>query len=365
MQFDDHIFMRVALSLAERGRGAVSPNPMVGCVLVRQRQIIASGWHAMFGGPHAEVVALNQLSEALDLSDCTLYVTLEPCAHQGKTPPCVDAIIAAGIRRVVVAIHDPHPLVSGRGIARLREQGVTVTVGISAAAAQTLNQYYCYAQQYHAPYVIAKWALSLDGKTVANQAHDRRFSCLETQAKMHALRQQVDAIVIGAGTLVADNPQLTARHPEHQTPLPHQQQPWRVVVSARLAFDTQYQLFQDALAHKTLIICPDGVAEEKLKPFLACGVGVLRVVSDVDGVIAPATITAALYTHGCQSVLLEGGMRFLTPWFASTLIDEYRVEVAPFIVGDLPQKQALSVCPETIAGHTYITGTAQRGGRYV
>src|SRR5262249_38998319 len=209
-------WMRRALELAERGRGQVEPNPLVGAVVVRAGQAVGEGWHQHFGEAHAEVHALGAAGEAA--RDATLYVTLEPCCHHGKTPPCTDAILRAGIRRVVAAMTDPFPQVAGQGVAMLRAGGVEVAVGLGEAEARRLNAPYLKLLAAGRPYVHAKWAMTLDGKIATRTGDSKWISNEAARQRVHALRGRMDAILVGIDTVLADDPQLTARPPGPRTP---------------------------------------------------------------------------------------------------------------------------------------------------
>ena len=211
MESDDLFWMRRALAEAERGRGAVEPNPLVGAVVVREGRPVGVGHHARFGGPHAEVVALEAAGAAA--RGATLYVTLEPCCHHGKTPPCTEAVLAAGIRRVVAAMTDPFPKVAGGGFARLAAAGLEVESGLLETEARRLNAPYLKRLATGRPYVIAKWAMTLDGKTATASGDSRWISGPRSRALVHELRGRMDAILVGIGTALADDPQLTARPP--------------------------------------------------------------------------------------------------------------------------------------------------------
>ncbi|GAF88580.1 unnamed protein product, partial [marine sediment metagenome] len=205
----DHRMMARAIALARRGEGHVEPNPMVGCVIVRNRRSIGEGYHRRFGGPHAEIEAL--LACTRDPQGATVYVSLEPCCHHGKTPPCTDALIAARVARVVVAARDPNPVVRGRGIRRLRTAGIDVETGVlEGEAAEVLAPYATRVRLYR-PFVIAKWAQSLDGKLATRTGHSQWISCEASRRRVHRLRARVDAILVGCGTVLADDPLLTAR----------------------------------------------------------------------------------------------------------------------------------------------------------
>src|SRR5829696_4653150 len=208
--------MTRALGLAGRGRGWVEPNPLVGAVVVRDGRVVGEGWHQKFGQAHAEVNALNQAGEAA--RGTTLYVTLEPCNHFGKTPPCTTAVIGAGVRRVVSAMLDPFPQVAGQGASRLREAGIVVEVGVGEAAARQLNAPYLKRLRTGRPWVHAKWAMTLDGKIATRTGRSKWITGEAARRRVHELRGRVDAILVGRGTLVADDPLLTARPPGPRTP---------------------------------------------------------------------------------------------------------------------------------------------------
>ena len=223
--------MARALELAARGEGFVEPNPMVGCVIARGAEIIGEGWHRKFGGPHAEVEALHVAGTRA--RGATLYVTLEPCCHQGKTPPCTDAILASGLGRVVVAQRDPFPAVAGGGIERLRQAGLAVEVGLREAEARRLNAPYLKLTESGRPWVIAKWAMTLDGKLASRTGDSRWISNEASRAIVHQLRGRVDAIVVGRGTAGQDDPLLTAR-------------PAGPRVATRIVLDTRASLASDS-----------------------------------------------------------------------------------------------------------------------
>ncbi|MGI8462115.1 MAG: bifunctional diaminohydroxyphosphoribosylaminopyrimidine deaminase/5-amino-6-(5-phosphoribosylamino)uracil reductase RibD, partial [Solirubrobacterales bacterium] len=236
----DRAYMRRALELAERGRGAVSPNPLVGAVIVREGEVLGEGWHAELGGPHAEVAAISDASiRGADLSGSTMYVTLEPCAHQGRTPPCTEAILATGIARVVIASEDPTEKTSGRGPGILRDEGreVVFADGDEASAARLLNQPFRKHSRTGLPLVTLKSAVSLDGRVATRSGDSKWISGAESRALVHRWRAESDAVAVGIGTALADDPVLTARDFDP----PPARQPARVVFdsSARLPLDSK------------------------------------------------------------------------------------------------------------------------------
>src|SRR5438552_5867030 len=217
MVASDWQWMRRAVDLAERGRGYVEPNPLVGAVVVRGEQAVGEGWHQRYGEAHAEVNALAAAGEAA--RGGTLYVTLEPCCHQGKTPPCTDAVLRAGVQRVVAAMADPYSRVAGRGVTLLRSAGLTVELGVGEAEARRQNAPYLKLLTTGRPYVHAKWAMSLDGKIATASGEAKWISGDAARQRTHALRGRMDAIVIGSGTVRADDPRLTVRPPGPRTPV--------------------------------------------------------------------------------------------------------------------------------------------------
>ncbi|MFQ5491899.1 MAG: bifunctional diaminohydroxyphosphoribosylaminopyrimidine deaminase/5-amino-6-(5-phosphoribosylamino)uracil reductase RibD, partial [Phycisphaerae bacterium] len=247
----DVVYMRQAMTLASRGQGKVEPNPMVGCILVKKGRLIGQGYHRRFGGPHAEVYALRQAGPAA--RGATAYVTLEPCSHHGKTPPCADALIQAGVSRVVVAMKDPFPQVAGRGIRRLRRAGVKVSVGLCHEEAARLNAPYLTVLQRDRPYVILKWAQSLDGCIATRTGNSKWISSPLSRRWVHRLRARVDGILVGINTVLKDDPLLTARD------VPIRRVATRIVLDTRLRLPARSQLVQTA-AQIPLVVCTTGRA---------------------------------------------------------------------------------------------------------
>ncbi len=334
--------MTQALALASEGRCTVSPNPMVGCILVKNGLQIGSGYHQQAGGPHAEIVALQVAGEAA--RGATAYVTLEPCSHTGKTGPCADALIAAGIRNVYVACEDPNPLVAGKGIARLRAAGIHVEVGVCATAAIELNRVFFHYIKQKRPFVIAKWAMSLDGKTVT-QPHDARaISGAEIAMATHALRQQVDAILVGAETVRQDNPQLTARNAAGE--LMAGRQPRRLVLLGQGELPPDARLLSDTLPGETWIIQSE--QQKKVsKSFFKENNKAFKLIylpAEANSATDTVSLSALLDFLGEQqitSVLIEGGMRVHHAFFAADLINEFHVSVSPVIIGEQHMQQPI------------------------
>ncbi|MDG3002910.1 bifunctional diaminohydroxyphosphoribosylaminopyrimidine deaminase/5-amino-6-(5-phosphoribosylamino)uracil reductase RibD [Paludisphaera sp. Pla2] len=314
--------MRKALDEAAKGRGRVEPNPMVGAVVVQEDRLIAVGHHQRFGGPHAEVLALEAAGD--QARGATLYVTLEPCCHFGKTPPCTEAILRAGVARVVAAHRDPFPKVAGGGLARLREAGVEVAAGVGAAAAVDLNAPYLKRVLTGSPYVIAKWAMTLDGKTAAAGGDSRWISSPESRAEVHAVRGRVDGIVVGVGTVLADDPQLTARPPGLRSPT-------RIVMDSRGRTPLDSHLARTAREVATLIVVGAEAPSEAIDALRASGCEVLSLPEarrpHVDRLLSE------LGRRGMTNVLLEGGGVVLAAFFEIGAVDEVDVFIAPLIEG--------------------------------
>lgn len=326
----DTRLMREALALAVRGRGFVEPNPLVGAVVARGGEIVGRGWHQRYGEAHAEVHALADAGSAA--IGATLYVTLEPCCHFGKTPPCTDAISRSGISRVVAAMADPFPQVDGGGFARLRAAGVVVDVGECAAEARRLNAAYLTLLTQRRPYFHAKWAMTLDGRTATDAGDSRWISGEESRRRVHALRGRVDAIVVGAGTVRADDPLLTARPPGPRTPA-------RVVVSTDGKLPAGCQLMRTAELGPVLVT--------SVRPLSIAGIEVLELPAGDTGVSLPA-LAAELGRRRMTNVLVEGGARLFGSLLAADLIDEYHFFIAAKILGGgRPAIDGLS--PEKIA----------------
>jgi len=315
--------MRRALALAARGVGAVEPNPPVGAVVVTaDGRVLGEGWHERFGGPHAEVLALRAAGDAA--RGATLCVTLEPCCHQGKTPPCTAAIVAAGIARVVVAADDPFPAVRGGGLAALRAAGVAVETGLLEAEARRLTAPFRKLVTRGMPWVIAKWAMSLDGRVAAGPGDDRWISSSESRDLVHELRGRVDAVAVGIGTVLADDPLLTAR-PAHGAPARH---PLRVVLDSRARLPLESRLVRTAREQPVCVAVGPDAPGERCTALSAAGCEVWR--SDA---IPPATrlamLLAELGRRRLTNILVEGGPGVFRTLFAAGLADELWAFVAP------------------------------------
>lgn len=318
----DERYMRIALELAKGAVGQTSPNPAVGCVLVRDGRIVGLGAHLKAGEPHAEVHALRMAGDAA--RGATAYVTLEPCSHHGRTPPCADALIAAGVRRVVVGTVDPNPLVAGRGIARLREAGIDVTVGVLEAACRRLNETFNKYIIHRVPFVTVKTASTLDGKIATRTGHSRWITSPAARRYVHELRRRSDAVLVGVGTVIADDPQLTVRLPEGG------ENPVRVVLDSRLRLPLTARVLTDGEA-PTWVVTTARAPAERRRAIAERGAEVL-VAGDGERVSIPALLSL-LGARGIASLLVEGGGEVNASFFAARAVDKVVAFIAPKIVG--------------------------------
>jgi diaminohydroxyphosphoribosylaminopyrimidine deaminase/5-amino-6-(5-phosphoribosylamino)uracil reductase len=320
-------FMKLALRLAAKGVGWVSPNPMVGAVVVKDGQVVGRGYHRRAGGPHAEVEALNAAGEAARGAE--LYVSLEPCNHQGKTPPCTEAILAAGVRRVVMATRDPNPRVTGGGAERLAARGVEVAVGPLAAEARQVNEAWFHWVNTGQPWVVAKAACSLDGKIATATGESQWLTGEAARALGHRLRHRVDAIVVGIGTVLADNPQLTCRLPAGRG-----KDPIRVVLDSRLRLPLTARLLHLDSPAPTWVACTSPAPTGQIRALEEHGAQVLVLPPDAGRVSLPALLDL-LGAHQVQSLLVEGGAETLGAFFDQRLVHQFHFFYAPKILGGL------------------------------
>ncbi len=320
---DPASFMARALELAERGRGRVEPNPMVGAVVVREGRIVGEGFHACFGGPHAEPAAIAAAGEAC--RGATLYVTLEPCTHFGKTPPCVPAVIGAGFVRVVAAMIDPDPRTQGRGIEQLRAAGLAAEAGLLAAEAQRLNAPFVKLTARGLPFVTAKWAMSLDGKTATRTGQSRWISSEASRERVHTIRGQVDAILVGIGTVLADDPLLTARPPGPRTAV-------RVVADSEARIPFGSRLVASAREVPVIVATTEQAPAGRREGLARAGAEVL-VLPEEGGRVSLTALLGELGRRRMSNVLLEGGGELVAAALASQMVDKLLVFVAPRIIG--------------------------------
>jgi diaminohydroxyphosphoribosylaminopyrimidine deaminase/5-amino-6-(5-phosphoribosylamino)uracil reductase len=331
----DEAFMREALALAEKGAGRTRPNPLVGALVVKNGRVVGRGWHRKLGAAHAECAALSDAGARA--KGATVYVNLEPCVHEGRTPPCVPKLLAAGVRRVVMAHEDPDPRVSGRGLRWLRRAGVTVTNGVLESEARTLNAGYLSAHERGRPKVALKVASSLDGRVAPAKGGARWITGEESRKAAHALRARHDTIVVGAGTVRQDDPELTVRGVK--TP---GGQPLRVVVSASLDLPARARLFGKALARGTVVatLTPEAVPAKRRRAHeLAAARLARRGVSiwflpKAAGGVALDVLLLRLATEDRQDVLVEGGPTLAARLADLGVVDELWLFVAPKLLGE-------------------------------
>ncbi|HWH45754.1 MAG TPA: bifunctional diaminohydroxyphosphoribosylaminopyrimidine deaminase/5-amino-6-(5-phosphoribosylamino)uracil reductase RibD [Thermoleophilaceae bacterium] len=315
-----------AIELAWEGRGRTSPNPLVGAVVVKQDRVIGEGFHAALGEPHAERAALAACRE--DPAGATLYVTLEPCAHEGRTPPCTEAIVEAGIGRVVIASDDPTPKASGRGPGILRDEGITVETvdGDIAAAARLQNQPFRKHARTGRPLVILKSAMTLDGKVATRTGDSKWISSEESRARVHRWRAESDAVAVGAGTAAADDPLLTARIEAVA------RQPRRVVFDSEARLPVDSALVSSAADTPVLVVCSRAATRSSIQALAEAGVEVVVVTGMNEGERVQAALDE-LGGRGIQSLLVEGGPHLAGAFFDADQVDEARVFVAPLLAG--------------------------------
>jgi diaminohydroxyphosphoribosylaminopyrimidine deaminase / 5-amino-6-(5-phosphoribosylamino)uracil reductase len=329
---EDVDWMRLALTDAGKGLGSVEPNPMVGAVVVRDGRLVGVGHHEWFGGPHAEVNALRQAGEAA--RGATLYVTLEPCCHFGKTPPCTDAIVAAGIARVVAAVRDPFPAVNGGGLTILEQAGLAIEVGCEAEAARSLNAPYWKRLTTGLPYVIAKWAMTLDGKTAVATGDSRWISSESSRHLVHEIRGRVDAIVVGIGTVETDDPLLTARPPGPRHPA-------RVVIDSTARLPIRSKLARTAREVPVIVAVTKHAVASRREALARIGCEIVELGGSGSGSVPISSLLEELGRRGMTNVLVEGGGRVLGSFLDEGRVDAVEVFIAPVLEGgDHPRTAA-------------------------
>ncbi|MDL2275043.1 bifunctional diaminohydroxyphosphoribosylaminopyrimidine deaminase/5-amino-6-(5-phosphoribosylamino)uracil reductase RibD [Desulfosarcina sp. OttesenSCG-928-G10] len=319
-------YMQIALELAEKGRGRTSPNPMVGAVVVKDGRIVGKGWHPQAGGPHAEVVALD---DAGDLAKgATLYVTLEPCNHFGRTPPCTQKIISAGIRKVVVAMADPNPRVQGGGNAALQAAGIEVTTGVCEAAARTLNEAFCKWITTSRPFVTAKCAATLDGRMATRTGDSRWVTGPLARGLVHELRHRADGILVGVGTVIQDDPRLTTRL-ENEAGA----DPVRIILDTRLSTPPSARLLGQASDAPTWIVCGPDAPEDRRRALSDAGARIISAPLAASGRIDLAALMDILGENAITSLLIEGGGAVMGSAFSAGIVDKVCFFYAPKILG--------------------------------
>jgi len=320
---DDERWMKRALHLAEKGRGRTSPNPMVGAVLVKRGKVVGDGYHARAGEPHAEIVAIKNAGEKV--KGATLYLNLEPCTHYGKTPPCVPALIKAGVRRVVVGMEDPNPLVKGRGLVHLKQAGLDVNVGILEKECHRLNEAFCKYIVKHEPFIILKMAATLDGKLATRNGESQWITGEASRRFVHRLRDQVDGVVVGIGTVLKDDPMLTAR-------IKGGRDPYRIVFDSRLRIPENARVV-GLSPSKTIVAATEMASQDKIERLQKKGVRVL--ISDSkSGKVDLKSSLLKLGNLGLMSLLVEGGSQINGSFLDQGLIDKIFLFLSPKLIGD-------------------------------
>ncbi len=323
--------MKLALVYAQKGCGWVNPNPMVGAVLVKDSQVIGVGYHEKYGGLHAERNALAACTE--DPQDATLYVTLEPCCHFGKTPPCTDAIIASGIKRVVIGSPDPNPLVAGKGVEILRQHGIQVTEGILLEECRKLNEVFFHFIQHQTPYMVMKYAMTMDGKIATGLGESKWITGEVARQHVQADRHRYMGILVGVGTILNDDPLLTCRLPECKSPL-------RIICDTHLKTPLQAQVVQTARKYNTILAtsCTDKL---KAEPYLAAGCEVL-IVPQKDAHMDLKELLVILGKRGVDSLLLEGGATLNGSALENGLVHKVQAYIAPKLFGGMDAKSPIA-----------------------
>jgi len=319
--------MHLALQLAKKGMGQTNPNPMVGAVIVKDNTIVGRGYHHRGGEPHAEILALRQAGKAAQ--GATLYLNLEPCDHFGKTPPCTRAILDARVKRVVAGMKDPNPLVSGRGIRRLSRGGIQVEVGILQKECQELNAPFCKFITRQEPLVTLKAAASLDGKIATRAGNARWISSEASRNYAHRLRQAMDAVMVGVGTVLKDDPLLTVRVAGKK----QVRHPLRIVVDSRLRIPFQAQIVRTAGQYPTLVATTQGAALSKRQRLAKANVEVLIIKKDAHGQVSLKALLKELAKRGIMSVLLEGGSTLNANALREKVVDRLLLFLAPKLIG--------------------------------
>lgn len=318
----DRKYMARALQLALRGAGHTRPNPMVGAVLVKDGRIIGEGWHKQYGGPHAEVNAFASATE--DPEGATLYISLEPCSHYGKTSPCADLIIRKKVARVVAALEDPNPLVSGRGFRKLRANGIRVTVGVLAEEARHINDVFLTYVTRKRPFVLYKAAMSLDGKIACHTGESQWISYEKSREEVQRLRGILSGIMVGAGTVIADNPRLTCRMEEYENPA-------RIIVDGKLRVPLESRIFHEP--GRNIILTTSEASPEKKKALQNLGVELIEADSEEPGKVDLKSAMLALGIKGIDGILLEGGPTLAASALEAGIIDAVRFYIAQKIIG--------------------------------
>ncbi|MCK9276216.1 MAG: bifunctional diaminohydroxyphosphoribosylaminopyrimidine deaminase/5-amino-6-(5-phosphoribosylamino)uracil reductase RibD [Syntrophales bacterium] len=322
---DDIIYMKRALVLARKGEGKVSPNPMVGAVIVKNGKVIGEGYHKLYGGNHAEVNAISSSTEPLDGTD--IYISLEPCSHYGKTPPCVERIIAIKPARVIIGVLDPNPLVAGQGLAALKAAGIKTEVGILEAECRRLNEKFFTFMERKRPFVTIKFAQTIDGRIASAGGESKWISSYASRRFAHRLRSLHDGVLVGIGTVYHDDPELTVRLVQGRNPL-------RLVVDPHLRIDASAQVLSNQHLARTILIASPDSLHSKREILNKQGIEILDIQKEINEMgLDLKQLLFELGSRGISSVLVEGGSGMITSFLKSGLVDRLFIVTAPRILG--------------------------------
>jgi diaminohydroxyphosphoribosylaminopyrimidine deaminase / 5-amino-6-(5-phosphoribosylamino)uracil reductase len=327
MSEKDSMFMKKCLELAERGRGAVAPNPMVGALVVSGGRIVGRGWHQRYGGPHAEVEALRAAGDKA--RGATMYVTLEPCNHFGKTPPCTEALLEAGISKVVIGMPDPNPEVPGKGAERLRYEGLIVLEGVERALCEAQNEVWLANTLHTRPFVMLKVAQTLDGFIAAGKGNSHWITSEASRVEVHRLRSLYDVVLVGAGTIRKDNPSLTVRHVQGKNP-------FRVILTRSWKFARSTFVFSDEYRDRSIVLTSAKAARRhaaEIARLREHGVRVMEAATEPMEYASLPSVLKLLYAEGVRSLLVEGGAEVFSAFVHAGLADRIDVFTAPIILG--------------------------------
>lgn len=325
----DEQWMKRVLRLAAKGKGRTSPNPMVGAIVVRRGTVVGEGHHAKAGEAHAEILALRQAAEKS--KGATLYLNLEPCTHYGRTPPCTPVVVKSGVKRVVLGMEDPNPLVKGKGVRTLREAGIEVRLGILEKECRRLNEAFCKYITKREPFVILKAAATLDGKIATRDGASKWISSEASRRLVHQLRNEVDGVLVGIGTVLKDDPLLTAR-------IPGGRDPFRIILDSHLKIPEQANVLGTSPS-KTIIVTTERASREKIETLEGKGTQILRVDSR-EGRVNLKSCLSSLGEKGITSLLVEGGSQVYGAFLDEGLVDKFLLFLAPRLMGD---EEALSI----------------------
>lgn len=327
----DEMYMKKAIALALRGRGKVNPNPLVGAVIVKNGKVIGEGYHERYGEAHAERNAVDNAKESVEGS--TLYVTLEPCAHYGRQPPCVDLVIEKKFKRVVIGMEDPNPLVAGKSIKKLKAAGIEVTVGIKENQIRKMNEVFIKFITQSIPFVELKSAISLDGKIAAVSGESKWITSEKSRENGHYLRNKLSAIMVGINTVLKDNPSLTCRIPDGRNPI-------RVVVDSRLRIPLECNLIKNNNDGKTIVACCEQADKKKAEMLIQAGVKVIKIKSK-EGKVDLKELMKILGKEKIDSVLIEGGGTLSFSALKEKIVDKVRFYIAPKLIGGVNSKSCI------------------------